>query len=98
MASLNDAIANKDNGLDERYQVGAAYFLKLSEISEDELWDDYLEPLLKEYVRGMNAEKEIMENFKNAYDKTKLVENHSGVNNTNNNETEKDQLEIFEMI
>lgn len=87
LKSLNDAIADKKNGLDERYQVGAAYFLKLYEISEDELWSDYLEPLLKEYVRGMNDEEYVMKNFKSAYDEIKL-ENNSNINeNVETNDT-----------
>lgn len=39
----------------ENYQIGASYFLKLKHLSFDELWTDYLQPLLQEYVRGMYA-------------------------------------------
>lgn len=66
MKALNKAIADVDD-LGENYQIGASYFLKLKEIGFDELWTDYLEPLLQEYVRGMYNEKEIMKNFKAAY-------------------------------
>ncbi|WP_334352871.1 McrB family protein [Companilactobacillus sp. HBUAS56257] len=66
MRSLNAAIIN-DTELNEDYQVGAAYFLKLKEISYQELWNDYLEPLLHDYVRGMYSEKEDMMKFENAY-------------------------------
>ena len=65
MSSLNEAIKNK---LNENYQVGGAYFAKLKRISSEELWTDYLEPLLREYIRGMNNEEEIMEELRKAYD------------------------------
>lgn len=66
MARLNKEIA-KTEDLNENYQIGAAYFLKLKELGFDKLWEDYLEPLLQEYVRGMGDEKSIMEQFAKAY-------------------------------
>lgn len=67
MTSLNAAISQVEE-LDSNYHIGAAYFLKLNDISFDELWEDYLEPLLSDYIRGMFNEEEIMETFKAAYD------------------------------
>lgn len=66
MKSLNDAIDNIKE-LNSNYQIGAAYFLKLNNLSFDKLWTDYLEPLLQEYVRGMYKESDIMEQLENAY-------------------------------
>lgn len=66
MTALNNAIAQTPD-LNENYQLGAAYFLKLSELTFDELWTDHLEPLLHEYVQGMYDEKEIMKRFFKAY-------------------------------
>lgn len=66
MAALNDAIAKADD-LNENYQIGAAYYLKLKTISFDELWNDYLEPLLKDYVQGMYRDKGTIEKLKDAY-------------------------------
>ena len=66
MDRLNAEIV-KDEDLNENYQIGAAYFLKLKTIGFDELWTDYLCPLLQEYVRGMYDEKGIMSNFARAY-------------------------------
>lgn len=66
MTRLNKEIANTED-LNENYQIGAAYFLKLKELGFDKLWEDYLEPLLQEYVRGMYDEKSIMECFAKAY-------------------------------
>ncbi len=67
MAALNKAIVEVE-GLNENYQIGAAYFRKLETLGFDKLWSDYLQPLLQEYVRGMYDEKKIMEHFKKAYD------------------------------
>ena len=47
MASLNREIANVED-LNENYQIGAAYFLKLKTLNFDQLWTDYLEPLLRD--------------------------------------------------
>ena len=66
MSSLNSEIINTPD-LNENYQIGAAYFLKLKDISFNQLWTDYLKPLLEEYIRGMNDEKELMKKFENAY-------------------------------
>ncbi|EGS40134.1 putative phage head-tail adaptor [Staphylococcus capitis VCU116] len=66
MISLNNAISQVEE-LDSNYHIGAAYFLKLNDMSFEELWEDYLEPLLSDYVRGLFGEEEIMESFKTAY-------------------------------
>lgn len=66
MNALNTAIVNVEE-LNENYQIGAAYFLKLKNLSFDQLWTDYLQPLLQEYIRGMHDEKEIMTKFETAY-------------------------------
>ena len=66
MTALNKAIAETE-GLNESYQIGAAYFLKLKTLDFDQLWTDYLKPLLQEYVRGMPDEKNLIKNFEKAY-------------------------------
>lgn len=66
MDKLNAEII-KNPDLNENYQIGAAYFLKLKNIGFEELWSDYLEPLLHEYVRGLNDEDECMKKFARAY-------------------------------
>lgn len=53
--------------LNENYQIGASYFLKLKSIGFDELWTDYLQPLLQDYVRGLNDEEDCMKKFARAY-------------------------------
>lgn len=72
----NEAIARMDRlnaviptieGLNENYQIGASYFLKLNYLKFEDFWTDYLEPLLQEYVRGLYDEKSIMKGFARAY-------------------------------
>ena len=66
MAALNKAIAEVED-LNENYQIGASYFLKLKTLDFDQLWTDYLQPLLQEYIQGMYDEEGIMNRFARAY-------------------------------
>ncbi len=66
MKALNDEIANTE-GLNENYQIGASYFLKLKTLNFDQLWTDFLRPLLQEYITGMYDEAGIMKRFEKAY-------------------------------
>ncbi len=69
LSALNSAITEIDE-LDKNYHVGPSYFLKLKEIdySYEILWDDYLEPLLEEYLRGKFNMNESLQELKSAYD------------------------------
>ena len=86
MNALNKEISNVDD-LNDNYQIGAAYFLKLSSVDNDfsRLWTDYLLPLLQEYVQGMYDENEIIKRFKKAY------ENQSSDNQGDINESAQNQ-------
>ena len=66
MAALNKEIAEVED-LNENYQIGAAYFAKLRTLDFDQLWTDYLQPLLQEYIQGMYDEEGIMNRFARAY-------------------------------
>lgn len=66
MAALNKEIAAVED-LNENYQIGASYFLKLKTLTFDQLWTDYLQPLLQEYIQGMYDEESIMNRFAKAY-------------------------------
>ena len=66
MANLNREIVKVEE-LNENYQIGASYFLKLKTMSFEELWRDCLQPLLQDYVRGLYDEKGIMDRFAKAY-------------------------------
>lgn len=66
MTALNKEIAAVED-LNENYQIGASYFLKLNTLDFDQLWTDYLQPLLQEYIQGMYDEEGIMKRFAKAY-------------------------------
>lgn len=66
MTALNKEIVSVED-LNENYQIGAAYFLRLKTLTFDQLWTDYLQPLLREYVQGMYDEDNIMSRFAKAY-------------------------------
>lgn len=66
MSALNAEIAKVED-LNENYQIGASYFLKLRTVDYDQLWTDYLRPLLQEYIQGMYDEAGIMQRFEKAY-------------------------------
>lgn len=70
MIALNNAIAATED-LNENYQIGPAYFLKLEDIGFDQLWTDHLQPLLQDYVQGMYDENGIMARFESAYNSPK---------------------------
>ena len=69
MESLNNAILNV-RGLGEAYQIGAAYFRKISDYNGDfqKLWDYHLKGLLYEYLRGNMNAKDQLDELKKAYD------------------------------
>ena len=66
MSALNREIAAVED-LNENYQIGASYFLKLKTLTFDQLWTDYLYPLLQEYIQGMYDEEGIMNRFAKVY-------------------------------
>lgn len=86
MNALNKEISNVD-GLNDNYQIGAAYFLKLSSVDNDfsRLWTDYLLPLLQEYVQGMYDENEIIKRFKKAYE-SQSSDNQGDINESAQNQ------------
>lgn len=68
MNGLNAAI-KADRTLGPSYQVGPAYFLKLEDVEGDyaALWNDYIGPLLYEYVRGTYDDAAKLRIFAAAY-------------------------------
>lgn len=80
MAALNNEISKVEE-LNENYHIGASYFLKLKTLSFQQLWTDYIEPLLHEYIRGMYDEEGIMKKFEKAYGKgvPKVGEGNDGI-------------------
>ena len=69
MFRLNEQITNTD-GLNPSYHIGAAYFLDSNGNARqdiDNIWNLRIEPLLKEYLRGMPDSFEKIELLKNAF-------------------------------
>ena len=78
MFNLNKAIVETE-GLDEAYQIGAAYFRKYLDYQDkanafDCLWENHLKGLLYEYLRGNRRAKELLEKLHEAYNKKSLNE------------------------
>ncbi|MDR0431666.1 MAG: AAA family ATPase [Tannerellaceae bacterium] len=68
MQALNEAI-EKINGLGSAYHIGSAYFLKLKNYDGDfdTLWENHLQGVLSEYLRGFPDIEDELSNLKNAY-------------------------------
>ncbi len=69
MSKLNKQISNTD-GLNPSYHIGAAYFLDSNGNARqdiDNIWNLRIEPLLKEYLRGMPDSTEKIKLLKNAF-------------------------------
>lgn len=76
MDMLNEKIwKDKDDGIEglsSAYHLGAAYFLKIQDYSDTDnpyqmLWKYNLEPLLKEYLRGMEDSVQIIYELSEVY-------------------------------
>lgn len=74
MTALNQVICHIDD-LGEAYCIGAAYFLKLDTLTIDQLWTDYLEPLLKDYMQGLYEAEVLLKRCKQAYYLENMTEN-----------------------
>lgn len=67
LGKLNEAI-EKIEGLNRSYHIGASYFGKLkNDNSFDNLWTYHLEPLLREYLRGLPKAEDKLKELENAY-------------------------------
>ena len=82
MNNLNEAILSID-GLNENYQIGAAYFKQVQDgkLTIEELWDYYLDSLLRDYMQGMDDVNEQIEKLKGeyGYNKEKLEDSEPDV-------------------
>ncbi|MGX6962352.1 AAA family ATPase [Vagococcus xieshaowenii] len=70
MLSLNKAISSTIE-LDEKHHIGVGYFLKIEELQGDFelLWEEYIEPVLKNYLGTTKDHQKLLVNFKKAYNK-----------------------------
>jgi len=77
MNNLNKAIIDPKLNLGQAFQIGGAYFLKIAYYYDgnnekqafDDLWNNHIECVLKEYLRGSGNESAVNDNgiLKNAY-------------------------------
>lgn len=80
MNSLNKAI-EKTQGLSTAYHIGPAYFLKLTNYTDQEnpfesLWNNHLHGVIFEYLRGLPSSEDLIEDLKKAYNKQEDVESN----------------------
>ena len=81
MLNLNDAIA-KTVGLNEAFQIGAAYFKKYTLYNDfEKLWNKHLKGLLAEYLRGNRDAKEQLIKMHEAYCKETIVDEYGTTDN-----------------
>lgn len=72
MKALNGKIS-QEGALGTAYQIGPAYFLKLKDAKDkdggwSDLWSRDLEPLLREYLRGVPNSENILKELEQTYD------------------------------
>jgi hypothetical protein len=83
MSKLNNAISDIE-GLNSSYHIGGAYFLssddegKLVNPNFDKLWELKLQPLLREYVRGMPEPDSLLEKLEKAYKLEESTDENDG--------------------
>ena len=83
MLRLNESIETID-GLNSSYHIGPAYFLKLDNYKDqkmdkrfDLLWQNHIQPLLSEYLRGYEDYDITMDKLLKAYTCTDDINNNS---------------------
>ncbi len=72
MDNLNNAILKKELNLGSSYQIGGAYFKKYANYTNEPnpfkcLWDNHIECVLREYLRGMDPENDKLRTLARAY-------------------------------
>ena len=66
MSCLNNAIIRIPT-LNRNHQIGASYFLKLNKITPEELWNDYLLPIIEQYTQGITNKNHVIFQLHNAF-------------------------------
>jgi len=73
MNRMNEVISNPETGLGPAFQIGPSYFRELDNYrSENDggfasLWNNHIEPLIREYLRGVPRSEPTSLNIKNAF-------------------------------
>lgn len=67
---LNDQIANHDDVLNANYAIGPSYLMRLTQtgVTLDNIWQQDIEPLLTEYLQGLDDVQSRIKGFKKAFD------------------------------
>ena len=84
MADLNEEICKENSNLGSSYQIGGAYFLKFAnyyngnnkEYAFDQLWENHIEGVIKEYLRGMDDSREKLKSLAQKYNYSKCNERY----------------------
>lgn len=104
MRALNDWIRKPESRLGEAYEIGAAIFAQLKlygdengkydDAAYESLWDNHLSIILREYLRGQDADGKILEKLKKKYDGKDQTEDPDGKGKSKKekkNKTESDE-------
>lgn len=61
-------VSSENNGLNlgRAYEIGHSYFLKKETMSEQQIWDRHIEPILREYIRTQFGDGEVDKKLKMA--------------------------------
>lgn len=61
-------VSSENNGLNlgRAYEIGHSYFLKKETMSEQQIWDRHIEPILREYIRTQFGDGEVEKKLKMA--------------------------------
>lgn len=77
MDALNETITGVP-GLGPEYVLGASYFTKAQgedvQTDFERLWSDFLEPLLREYLRGRDDAENVLDTLKDAYNPGRVAD------------------------
>ena len=73
MIRVNEVISNPETGLGPAFQIGPSYFRELNNYQSESdggfasLWNNHIEPLVREYLRGVPHSEPTSSNIKNAF-------------------------------
>lgn len=64
---LNEFITSSSGlNLGRAYEIGHSYFMKIENLSVEEIWQRHIEPILREYIRSVYADEDIEEQIEKA--------------------------------
>lgn len=70
MKAVNDVVGKTENGLGSEYEIGGAIFANITTCNNQDfqqLWEVYIQTILKEYLRGNKRKDELLMKMKTAY-------------------------------